>query len=63
MDDEPLDLAWGAAEIAEVLGRTERQARHLIDIGAIKSVRRVGNRFYAPRRALRREFGDDPEAA
>jgi hypothetical protein len=55
-NDADLDLVWGAAEIARVINRTERQTYHLLTIGAIKSAKKVGGRHVADRHALRTEF-------
>ena len=50
-------VCWGAQEIGRVIGRGERQTFHLLQIGEIKSARRVGGRWVAAREALLREFG------
>ena len=43
-------------EIGRVIGRGERQTFHLLQIGEIKSARRVGGRWCAGREALLKEF-------
>lgn len=39
-------LVWGARQIAEVIGRTERQTHHLLETGALPA-RKVGGRWVA----------------
>jgi hypothetical protein len=55
----PSPVCWGAAEIGRVIGRTERQAFHLLQRGEIKSARKVGGKgmWFASVRALKEEFG------
>jgi hypothetical protein len=48
---------WGAAAIAPIINRSKRQTAHLLAIGAIKCVRKIGGRYCAYPSALRREFG------
>jgi hypothetical protein len=50
-------FAWGIDAIAETIERTPRQAYHLISSGQLKSVRKLGGRWVAHRRALRAECG------
>ena len=57
------DLLHGAAEIAEFLGLTERQARHQIDRGTIPVIR-MGRLIIGSKTALRKRFTPrDVEAA
>ena len=49
------DLIWGIKAIAEELGKTQRQAFHLIDTGAIPSAK-IGGRIVASRTRLREHF-------
>jgi hypothetical protein len=51
------DFVWGARAIGQVIGRTERQAHHLLESGALKSARKKGGRWVANRAVLIREFG------
>jgi hypothetical protein len=53
-----LDLAWGVKEIANMIGRNERQTYHLCSTGAIP-VRKVGAHYVADRGKLRRLFLED----
>jgi len=45
------DLLWGCAAIARAIGRSERQAFHLLERRLLPA-RRVGGRWVASRRAL-----------
>ena len=51
------DFVWGADEIGQVIGRSGRQAHHLLTNGQIKSAKKVGGRWVASRAALLRELG------
>ncbi len=50
-------FVWGARAIGQVIGRTERQAHHLLERGVLKSAQKKGGRWVANRAALIREFG------
>lgn len=54
---EPLrdDLIWGIKGIAEEIGKSERQAFHLVDTGQIPAAK-VGGRIVASRSRLRQHF-------
>jgi hypothetical protein len=54
---EPLrdDLIWGIRGIAEEIGKSERQAFHMVDTGAIPAAK-VGGRVVASRARLREHF-------
>jgi hypothetical protein len=52
---EPLDLVWGAAAIAALIGRTPRQVWEALDKGELPA-RKVNGRWVASREALRRHF-------
>jgi hypothetical protein len=54
---EPLrdDLIWGIRGIAEEIGKSERQAFHLVDTGQIPAAK-VGGRIVASRARLREHF-------
>ena len=47
-----LDLIWGVAEIARLIGRTERQTYHMIQSGHLSVVKQVGARYVASRQKL-----------
>jgi hypothetical protein len=53
--DETLDLAWGAREIARLIGKTPRATFHLLEQGQIPA-RKIGNQWVASRRKLRDHF-------
>jgi len=54
---EPLDLVWGADRIATMLGRTRRQAFHLLEGGHIPGAKKIGGRWVVPLIKLRELFG------
>jgi hypothetical protein len=49
------DLIWGIRGIAEEIGKSERQAFHLVDTGQIPAAK-VGGRIVASRARLRDHF-------
>jgi hypothetical protein len=49
------DLIWGIRGIAAEIGKSERQAFHLIDTGQIPAAK-VGGRIVASRSRLRQHF-------
>ncbi len=49
------DLIWGIRGIAEEIGKSERQAFHLVDTGQIPAAK-VGGRVVASRARLREHF-------
>jgi hypothetical protein len=51
------EFLWCAAEIGAVIGRSARQAFHILAAGQIKSARRIGGRWMVNRAALLRELG------
>ncbi|MBB2832325.1 UNVERIFIED_ORG: hypothetical protein GGD51_002454 [Rhizobium esperanzae] len=54
-DSAPLDLVWEVAEIAKLIGRTERQTNHMLATGKLPA-KKVGNRWVAERSTLIRFF-------
>lgn len=50
-----LDLIWEVAEIARLIGRTERQTFHLLQSGQLPA-KKVGGRWVAERGQLIRFF-------
>ncbi|THK34663.1 DNA-binding protein [Ensifer sp. MPMI2T] len=54
-DGGNLDLIWEVAEIAKLIGRTERQTFHLLSTGQLPA-KKVGNRWVAERGTLIRFF-------
>jgi hypothetical protein len=53
------DILRTAADIGRVLGLTPRQAHHLASSGVLKSIRKVGGRYWASRSRLLREVGGE----
>jgi len=52
---ETLDLVWGAANIARLIGKTPRATFHLLEGGKIPA-RKIGATWVASRRKLREHF-------
>ena len=48
-------LIWGAAEIAKLIGRSQRATFHMLDTGEIPA-KKVGGRWVAERNQLLRFF-------
>ena len=59
-DDPPLreDLLHGAAEIADYIGKSERQAYHLCESGHIPAFK-IGAQWTARKSALDRRYGGE----
>lgn len=56
--NEPLDLVWGAAAIAKVIGQTTRATYHMLEAGELPA-RQVGQRrWVASRKALETFFSE-----
>lgn len=49
--NKPLDLIWEVAEIALLIGRTQRQTFHLLQSGSLPA-KKVGGRWVAERSKL-----------
>lgn len=54
---EPLDLVWGAAAIAKVIGQTTRATFHMLEAGELPA-RQIGRRWVASRKALENFFAE-----
>ena len=55
-NENDLDMPiWGAAEIAKVINRSERQTFHLLEAGELPA-RKIGRRWATTRRQLREMF-------
>jgi hypothetical protein len=54
---KPLDLVWGAASIAKVIGHTTRATFHMLEAGELPA-RQIGRRWVASRKALEAFFAD-----
>lgn len=59
---EPLDIVWGAREIARLIGMTPKAVFHMLERGQIPA-RKVGRRWCASRAALREFFERTEDAA
>jgi len=57
---ENLDLVWGAAEIAKVLGCSVRKTYHMLESGALPCCKQIGSRWVASRKALEAFFTEVP---
>lgn len=58
---DPLDLVWGAAAIAKVIGQTTRATYHILEAGDLPA-RQVGRRWVASRRNLETFFAETTTA-
>lgn len=58
MENDKLDLIWGAEAIAKVIGRTTRVTFHLLTSGDIPA-KKVGDRWVAERSKLVAFFTED----
>ena len=58
--DSPIDLVWGIAAIARLIGRSERHTYDMCASGHLPA-RQVGNRWVAKREAIVKFF-DEPAA-
>ena len=58
---EALDLVWGAAAIAKVIGQTTRATYHMLEAGELPA-RQVGRRWVASRRNLETFFAETTTA-
>jgi hypothetical protein len=50
-------FVWGCEEIGAEIGRTARQANHLLTTGQIQCAQKKGGRWVCNRAKLRAEFG------
>ena len=53
---EPMDLLWGAAEIARVINRTPKQVFHMLESGHIPPARKRAGKWVVSERQLREFF-------
>ncbi|EJZ22432.1 DNA-binding protein [Rhizobium sp. Pop5] len=49
--EKKLDLVWGGAEIAQIIGRSRRQTFHMLETGQLPA-KKVGDRWVADRSKL-----------
>jgi hypothetical protein len=57
------DLIWGVEAIASEIGRTPRQAYHLLQSGALPVAKKVGGHWVVQRRKLEAFFAGEDQAA
>ncbi|TPW30319.1 helix-turn-helix domain-containing protein [Martelella alba] len=55
MENDRLDLVWGAANIAAILGRSRQQAYNMLSKGELPA-KKIGDRWVARRSDLERFF-------
>ncbi|MBZ3693411.1 helix-turn-helix domain-containing protein [Phyllobacterium calauticae] len=55
MNEETMNLIWGAEEIAKIIGRSTRATFHILDSGELPA-RKVGGRWVVERSQLIRFF-------
>lgn len=51
-----LDLVWGAAAIAALIGKTTRATFHMLEAGQIPGAKKIGAQWVISRRVLRDFF-------
>jgi hypothetical protein len=49
-------VIWGAEEIGRAIGRTTRQAFHLLETGQLRGAKKIGGRWVITTSALRANF-------
>ena len=52
----PVGIIWGAEEIGRAIGKSKRQAFHLLELGQLKGAKKVGGRWAITVRALMANF-------
>jgi hypothetical protein len=55
-ETNPVGVIWGAAEIGRAIGKTTRQAFHLLETGQLQGAKKIGGRWAITHRALRANF-------
>lgn len=60
---ETLDLVWGAAAIAALIGKTTRATFHMLDQGQIPGARKIGNQWVVSRKVVQAFFEGKEDAA
>ena len=55
-DPNPAGLIWGAADIGKAIGKSKRQAFHLLETGQLQGAVKVGSRWAITVRALTANF-------
>jgi hypothetical protein len=55
----PVDVVWGAREIARLIGKTPRATFHLLEKGQLPA-RKIGKQWVASQKALRAHLEGAP---
>jgi hypothetical protein len=55
-ESNPAGVIWGAEEIGRVIGRTTRQAFHLLESGQLQGAKKIGGRWAITYRKLMDNF-------
>jgi len=61
--DDKLDLIWGAAAIAAVIGKSRNATYHMLERGQIPGARQLGDRQWVVSRKVLKEFFEGSESA
>lgn len=56
VDGGKLDIVWGAAAIAALIGKTPRATYHILEQGHIPGARKIGSQWVVSRKVLREYF-------
>ena len=51
-----LDLVWGAAAIAALIGKTRRATFHMLEQGQIPGAKKIGAQWVVSRKVVREYF-------
>ena len=60
-DPNPVSIIWDAADIGKAIGKSKRQAFHLLETGQLKGATKVGSRWCITLQNLVSNF--EPNAA
>lgn len=55
---ETLDLVWGAAHIAALIGKTDRATFQMLERGQIPGAKKIGRQWVLNVRVFRASFGE-----
>ncbi len=55
MTDKSLEILWGAKEIGEEIGLSERQTFHMLERGHIRAARKIGGKWASERSKLHKD--------
>lgn len=57
----PAGVIWGAEAIGREIGKTKRQAFHLLESGQLRGAKKIGGRWAITRQALLANFDLGPD--